>query len=331
MSKAATKTAHKPRTPKNMDERFMGVEPDPSEFKLETPTDWIQAYNWYNYFHDSETAKDWTLSFHKNDKEIKRIPDFELRTIGWTCRLIERGFQVPDDIIQKIENQLSQLKSKYQSFERKTKSVESKTVSHDRRNEEAINEMEILVDEFLLGKLNLKKFDVLKWMKEKGFTRQSAKAILNYYEKWEPDDMVDAIIEAATTLGEAARKPRKKKIKPPSEILKTFQYQPEAPELGIKSIQPADILNASELWLYNTEKRLLTVLRGTLTVKGTTILGFEESKSFIKKVRKPEITIPEFTVGTKASFTKKFEGIKSKTQVPTGRTNKETILLKAFK
>jgi hypothetical protein len=129
------------------------------------------------------------------------------------------------------------------------------------------------------------------------------------------------------------RKPRKAKAKPAEALVKSLRYKPYLESLNLRSISPTNIIGAKEVWIYDCEKRVLTVLRGeSLTVKGTTIHGWDEKISLMKRVRKPEKVIPELMAATKAGMKKIQEGL-STLPMPqlNGRTNVETIILKAHK
>ena len=121
----------------------------------------------------------------------------------------------------------------------------------------------------------------------------------------------DNIFEACDymiSIANANRKPRKKKEKSPEQLVAKMQYKKEDTKLELKSIDPAEIIYAEELWVYNTKTRKLGhyVARtldprglnrpGTgLMVKGTSIKGFNEEASVQKTLRKPEKQLEEFT------------------------------------
>jgi hypothetical protein len=89
------------------------------------------------------------------------------------------------------------------------------------------------------------------------------------------------------------------------------------------------------LWVYNTKTRKLGVYHaddaGGLSVKGSTILNFNESKSIQKKLRKPEQLIPEVLNGGKVFLRNVMDGIRAVDSKLTGRVNTDTILLKVTK
>ena len=103
--------------------------------------------------------------------------------------------------------------------------------------------------------------------------------------------------------------------------------------LRLISINPADIIGAQELWVYNTKTRKLgkyvaDSLKGPLNVKGTGIIGYDEHKSVTKTLRKPADTLKEFSKATKIQLRKFLEDIKATEAKLNGRINAETVLLR---
>jgi hypothetical protein len=69
---------------------------------------------------------------------------------------------------------------------------------------------------------------------------------------------------------------------------------------------------------------------GELGIKGTSITGFDDTKSIQKTVRKPDVTLKEFQQAGKVALRKFLEEIKATDIKLTGRINKEIILLKVI-
>ena len=126
-------------------------------------------------------------------------------------------------------------------------------------------------------------------------------------------------------------------------IIKKLKYQINDSELGIASIHPTDIVNANELWIYNTKTRKLGVYHAInkdpknlarpgsgLMVKGTTIQDFDEETSLQKTLRKPKEQISNWTGKAKTKFAKSFEELTTTGIKMNGRINDNTIILKAF-
>ena len=68
---------------------------------------------------------------------------------------------------------------------------------------------------------------------------------------------------------------------------------------------------------------------GTLSVKGTTILGFDVKESKTMTLRKPEDFFKDLSMGKRA-LNGAFKKLTTKPTVPNGRVNEECVLLGAF-
>jgi hypothetical protein len=149
--------------------------------------------------------------------------------------------------------------------------------------------------------------------------------------KW-IDDLL-AAIEQYRGVKKATKKARVKKAPSKEKVIAKLKYAKEHKELKIVSINPADILGAQELWVYNTKSRKLgkyvaDALQGPLGVKGTSLIGFDESKSVCKTLRKPEEKLKEFAKAGKIQLRKFLEDIKATETKMNGRINADIVLLK---
>jgi len=152
--------------------------------------------------------------------------------------------------------------------------------------------------------------------------------------KWWTQALTDA--NSYNVVKKAAKAPRKKKAVSPEKVVAKLTYQKEFKELGLKSVEPTTILTAQELWVYNTKTRKLGIYiadqyAGTLSVKGTKIMGFDASASVQKTMRKPEKQLKEFSANGKPAAKKWFKGVKSTEIKLNGRINTDIILLKVYK
>jgi hypothetical protein len=109
----------------------------------------------------------------------------------------------------------------------------------------------------------------------------------------------------------------------------------------LASINPIDIVGASELWVFNIKTRKLgkyvadnidptgQARAGSgFNVKGTTIIGFNEELSIQKTLRKPEVQLKEFKAAGKVALRKFMEEIATTDTKLNGRINADTVLLK---
>jgi len=159
------------------------------------------------------------------------------------------------------------------------------------------------------------------------FTKRELKKFAEFVET------IIADCQQQVQTAKANRAPRKRKEKPASVQVAKMKYMKEFTELGIKSVNPASIIGSVEVWYYNTKYKHLGVYKGengnTLSVKGTTIIGFDIKESKRMTLRKPEEFFKGLSLGKRA-LNNAIKTIRTKPAVPNGRFNEETILLGAF-
>ena len=143
------------------------------------------------------------------------------------------------------------------------------------------------------------------------------------------------IISACEMLAQEAkvnRKPRTKKPTDKSKLVAKVKYLKQDDKLKLVSINPIDIIGAKELWVFNTKTRKLGKYIASeysdLSVKGTSIVNFDEHKSIAKTLRKPEDQLKEFKSAGKVQLRKFLDDIKAVDIKMNGRINEDTILLK---
>ena len=143
------------------------------------------------------------------------------------------------------------------------------------------------------------------------------------------------ILSACDMLMQEAKvnkKPRAKKAVPKDKIVAKLKYLKSEEKLKLVSINPTDIIAAKELWIFNTKTRKLGKYVAAeyqeLSVKGTSLTGFDPIKSVQKTLRKPEEQLKEFKAAGKVQLRKFLEDIKAVDIKLNGRINEDTVLLK---
>jgi len=148
---------------------------------------------------------------------------------------------------------------------------------------------------------------------------------------------LDFIIDQA----KATRKPRKAKPKSADKLVEKLKFAKTDDKYKLASVNPTDIIGASELWVFNVKTRKLGKYIAQnpdptgnrrpgsgLQVKGTTIIGFDESASIQKTLRKPEEQLKAFKGAGKVALRKFLDEIPTTDTKLNGRCNPDTILLK---
>jgi len=158
-------------------------------------------------------------------------------------------------------------------------------------------------------------------------SRKQVKNLIAFYQE---------IMAACDMLAQEAkvnRAPRAKKAQPKEKIVAKLKYKKSDEPMKLVSINPIDIIGAKELWTFNTKTRKLGKYVASeyleLTVKGTSIVGFNENTSVQKTLRKPAEQLKAFKDAGKVQLRKFLEDINAVDTKMNGRINEETILLKA--
>lgn len=332
-------------------------------------TDIMVYLNHHNALTDIKVIRKWALKYvvkhPKQFRALSKATDFELRTIGLLAHVKAKGFFLSEKHEEMLLRKVSALVKKYGNVTlADTPVVEKPVVNIDERIASVAGqhlcEVEGAIDEFLLEG---KPFSMKGYLESHNVSGPVAKKIAaalapriaelkEALEGKDPElkegysnfgkvklkrflafvEQIAGDCDQQVVNTKAARKPRARKAKPPAVIVAKLKYLREFPELKLTSEKPTEIVGASEVWLYDTEKRKLQVYYAAdgerLTVKGTTILNYDVKTSVAKTLRKPEVVL-------KGNLTKKglntaFKAIKTKPQALNGRTNERLIILKVF-
>jgi hypothetical protein len=131
------------------------------------------------------------------------------------------------------------------------------------------------------------------------------------------------------------RKPRKTKSVTAEKRVAGLKFKTEDSDFKLSSVNPAGIVGANQLWVFNTKTRKLALYvsrdEAGLMVKGSTIENFNTTESIAKTVRKPQEVLPKVLDGGKIVLKKLMGDINSKASTLNGRINKDTILLRVTK
>ena len=158
-------------------------------------------------------------------------------------------------------------------------------------------------------------------------TKAQVKKIVMFYSE---------ILSACDMLAQEAKinkKPRAKKPTDKSKLVAKMKHLKQDDKLKLVSVNPQDIIGAKELWVFNTKTRKLGKYVAAeyqeLSVKGTSITGFDPVKSVQKTLRKPEEQFKEFKAASKVQLRKFLDDIKAVDIKLNGRINEDTILVRS--
>lgn len=149
-------------------------------------------------------------------------------------------------------------------------------------------------------------------------------------------DFLKKIVEDCESyyrVKQTTRKARVRKAPSKDKQVEKLKFRKEDPQLKLVSINPAEIIGATELWCYNARTRKLgryvaDEYAKELSVKGTSIQGFDAVKSVQKTLRKPAEQLKEFMKASKVQTRKFLDTVRTTETVLTGRINDDVLLLK---
>ena len=173
-----------------------------------------------------------------------------------------------------------------------------------------------------------KKKDLAQQLREgySHLTKADAKAYLEALETLH--GACDVVIDAA----KATRKPRAKKAPSKEKLIAKLKYLERDDKLQLVSVNPLEIIDAKEVWVYNIKTRKLGKYvadeHATIQVKGAGLQFYDEKSSIQKTLRKPDETLKEFKKAGKVALRKFMDDIKTTDIKLNGRLNSDTIILK---
>ncbi len=326
---------------------------------------------YYNLEVDTKTKKDWAIEYYKSQgnpiDQLKRVHEGYFPTVGSVIHMLKyREIPLEEKQVLYIRNKYNELLT-HVPIEKEelpvlelTKEEKGATMlsGHiaefeamiDHRDAVTVDIFTSTTKNYLLRneikppmakkisiwfKPNVKEIkDVLDQKDEQlveGYShlsRRELKKLLECYQS------LITSCELTSAITKAARKPRKRKAKAPSELCKNVKFLAEIPELKLRSIRPEKIINSSEVWVYNIKIRRLfryTALQGhTISIKGTTLINIDPEKSGGRILRKPETQLKDVDAYSSRPMNKLYDGIRATESRGTGRLSEDTLILKCF-
>lgn len=221
------------------------------------------------------------------------------------------------------------------------------------------------IDEIIDDWQNAKQFDMYKEMQLADLNSFSAKAVFDYYEPQfqeidelvnkKPEDLVEAysymtVPQRKKYLGfytsliddikkyvlgkKATRKTSVKRPKTADRQVAKVSYLKESSEFKLTSINPIQLVGARRLYTFHVKERIITEFvteaATGFEISGTTIKNFDTVNSRSIRLRKPEEMLNMFLIKTPKQIDKYWSELTTKTVKPTGRINKDMILLRVL-
>ncbi len=293
---------------------------------------------------------------------------------GALLRMRGRGFAIRDSEYLKINETLKNMerlgiKKLKEEVAEENKQAAAPVISVQDRikakvGETILEDLDYMLDDWIKG--DSPSIDVDEGMKAHLLPSQASKYVIEWATKYRDelqasidklDDQVvegyshlstkrkkeflkwyEGIIADAQRFGSNTKTVRKARTKKPVSLEKQIsklKYLKESPENKLVSINPSQIIGATELWTYNVKYKALTRYIAEsgmgFEIKGTTLIKYDTNTSQTRKLRKPEQTLAEVLSSAKTKGIKAFSALTTKPSTPNGRINEDTIILKASK
>jgi len=313
-----------------------------------------------------------TKNHKKHLPAVKAVSSGMVATYGNLARMIMNGCtdsniisRVDDYVFSMSEDGKKILSSKKDLVQKKAAGrVVSIQERVDDQVREYLGEIEGEVDEFVLNKCKKSNFNLYNWLQAREVKGVHTRKIRAFYKdvyielrevvagtdeqlnegyafltKAKQKKYAQFIAKLVSDSDEwikncsSKRKVRKRKVKTPGELVSNLKYKASDDTYKITSIDPADVLDASQVWVFDTKTRFLYkyVSDVGIAVKGTTLKEWNEDQSFKKKIRKPELILPEVVSGGKVKLRKLMDGIRAKESKVTGRVNGEMVIVRVVR
>jgi hypothetical protein len=309
--------------------------------------------------------------YTKNDlKVFDRVSDKDISTtLGFVARMIQTGSVVSPDHEQKvIQHCISLLDTSNQPEETIEEVIEKIPRPSVRDNmvekvREYLGELDGAIDDFVTQD---KSFDLYTDLKSRAIPqpycpyiethiKEIAAEYISVYESTDPyvkeaysnfsKRKLTQLIKMVGTWAEdldryaqfkkANRKPRVKKAKPPSVQVAKLKYKREDIELKLKSVNPTEMVGASQVWIYNTKYKKLAVYRTDsnlgIQIKGTTLQNYDPDQCEQKTLRKPQETIKKLLEAGKVQLRRILSELSTKESIVNGRINEECVIVRVIK
>jgi hypothetical protein len=332
-------------------------------------TELTQALSWYAQNRDNKDATKYVADYFKKTLKIQAPESVKSQasTFGFVCRIVSLGgvLNAPNKLW--FDKTIEELKNAEQPDVKPAKVANVVSIQDHikRKAGECIGELEGQIDELITSKFSadISPYGLMNTLEIKGAhtkfiiehfktrraeydevlttTDSDVKEAYSNFTKVQLKKLVaycdQVIIDGMRLAGDSvkSRKPRKRKAKSPDQLVSKINYAKDFAELKLVSVDPKTIVGANQLWVYNTKTRKLGCYNAEdaagLSIKGSTLQNFAESKSIQKTLRKPAVTLPEVLKGGKVALRNVLTDIRAAEGVLTGRINNDTILLRTIK
>lgn len=328
-----------------------------------------RAFNFYNQDRDKKDARLYLKTYIKHtglEVNIDNVSDSDIiLTYGWLARMVLNGNMLLPRHLEDLDsyiNTLSTIKEVIKVAVDKAPRPSVRDYMQD-KIAEVIGELEGQVDAFIKEDKEFDLYtylqansipkpyckDIDEWARKRGteFTevyKTTDKDIKDGYSNISRRQQANLVklfgtfivdLEKYTQFKKANRKPRVTKAKPPAVQVAKIKFKKEDTELRLKSVNPSEMVGASQVWVYNVKYKRLAAYRSDsvhgIQVKGSTLQNYDPDMSECRSIRRPEAFLKVLLDASKVKLRKLLSDLTTKGYDVTGRINEECIIVRVIK
>ena len=341
--------------------KMFGVEPEFTD-EVMSISEMIRTLTWYGSVCDKDDAKIY-LQEHFKDRPayVKAFEKVDVQpTYGWVARMIDRGAVIPDIERRKFDAYVEEII--HTASTQKTRKTRSEAVLPTKqvdRTEFFISSFEQAIDK---QDQSFHAFQFLKDNKANALevakiiqyyrpvveevnlaTSQKDKQLSKSYSIYSKKEIksfqgyLEMMLSSCLSYEASVKvtKQRNTRAKTPQQLLRNFRYCVKYEPLGMSSIDPARLIGAMELLVYNVATNVLTVFyaadeRG-LSVEKSTITNFSaENSCSIRVEQRVREIISEVKMGTQGQRRERFKMAAGERVRTSNRINTNVLLIKEY-
>ena len=310
----------------------------------------VRGLNHYAVHAKQEHSKKWAIEWAKKNipeivEGLRKQKDWRFSNRGFILRMVENGFVLEDDQLERIKADLIQISEYVEPVVEEKKVVVKKKKVEEEEPNKALEEFDYAVDDVLMGReprsitfgTNKKHHaeiaaqcdKILREMEEA--PEYFAKDRIRPLKKF-----LNEVKERLGTISKAVKQQRVRKATPkkinPAKMVSKMRYKKKDEALGLESLRPEALIGAKQAIVYNTQYRFLMYFKAAsdegFMVSGSTLKNYDLEKSVFKKIRKPEDMVKAIKGSTLAAMRKYLDTVKGKEFACKGRFNENTMILK---
>ena len=141
-------------------------------------------------------------------------------------------------------------------------------------------------------------------------------------------------LDKVRSAKKAQTKLRKPKVRTADKQVAKVKYCKDSKDFKLVSMAPVQVIGGMRLYVFNVKYKVITeyvcASATGFEIRGTTITNFDKDVSRSNSLRKPDIFLPIVQNKTPKQIGVEWNSLTTKTRVPNGRINGDTVLLRVF-